>query len=185
MSGAWFNPYMAHMYTIRAELGVFTAYRSPSNWLNISSSHFLNISNAALTRYSCVDELSTFSRSRYVCENELSSMITKFKFDHADLGNKAPRPGYNRKPFCPLCPVLQRTSCFHLLFVCHSLAPLRVTTGIQSFINSTSINGISLESAFKMFVNGLDSNKKPVAIETYFERAKCMTDMRLEWLSKW
>ena len=176
---------MSHILTIRTELGIFSASHIPSFWKENSSEHFLKKSNAVLASYSCVNQLSSLARAPYICENDLSSVITQFKFDHADLGNRAPRPGYHRKHFCPLCPVLHRNSCFHLLFVCSSIKPLRASTGIQGFINSALVKNISLEEAFKLFVNGLDCGRKPVSIATYFERAKCMRDMRLQWLTMW
>ena len=185
MSGAWDSPYMSYIYKIRSELGIFSASNIPSFWKKTSSNHFLNKSNTVLASYFCVEQLSSLSRAPYICENELSTIITQFKFDHADLGNNAPRPGYHRKLFCPLCPVLHRTSCFHLLFVCDSIKHLRVSTGIQGFINSALVKNLSLEDAFKLFVNGLDCQGKPVLINNYLERAKCMSDMRLQWLSMW
>ena len=33
--------------------------------------------------------------------------------------------------------------------------------------------------------NGFDSFKKPICVSAFFERAKCMYDMRELWLSKW
>ena len=150
-----------------------------------TSQYFLDKCNTALANFAFVDNLTKFSRLKYVSENDLSSVITKFKFDNADLGNKAPRPGYSRKPFCPLCPQLLRTSCFHVLFVCSSVSGPRATTGIQSFITSMTLKGINLEDAFKLFVYGLDGNKKPVSLKTYYERGNCMNNMRLEWLSRW
>ena len=185
MSGTWSSPYMSYMYSIRSELGVYTASHIPAFWKMKTSQYFLDKCNAALATYDYVDRMTSFMRLKYVCENDLSSVITKFKFDNADLGNKAPRPGYSRKPFCPLCPTLHKTSCFHILFICSSVSGPRATTGIQSFITLLTLKGVSLEDAFKMFVNGLDSDKKPVSVSAYLERARCMTDMRTEWLSRW
>ena len=118
-------------------------------------------------------------------ENELSAVITEFKFDNAGLGNKAPRVGYPRKLFCPVCPTHHLVSSFHVLFVCSSLARLRMESGIQSFINSCTLKNISLEAAYGLFVYGEDCDGKEIQLMSYFERAKCMKDMRQLWLSKW
>ena len=185
MSGTWASPYLSYIHDVRAEIGVFTATHIPAFWKPISSKYFLTMSNKALAGFSCVDQLSSLSRSRYVCENELSTIITQFKFDHADLGNKAPRPGYQRTLFCPLCPILHKISCYHVLFGCNSISSLRSITGITTFITLATIKGINQEAAYKLFVNGLDTEEKLVDRNTYFDRARCMRDMRLEWLSKW
>ena len=185
MTGTWMSPYLSYIHDVRAEIGVFTASHIPSFWKPISSQYFLNKSNIALAGFNCVDKLSSLSRSRYVCENDLSAVITQFKFDHADLGNKAPRPGHRRTMFCPLCPILKKISCFHVLFECRSISSLRAVTGITTFITSLTVRNISLEYAYKLFVNGLDMEQKPVDMNTYFDRARCMRDMRMEWLSKW
>ena len=185
MSGTWVSPYMHYIHSLRVELGIHTAYRNSSFWKGLTMTYFLDKCNASLVNYTCVNQLTGLERSRHVCENEFSTVITQFKFDHAGLGNKAPRPGYQRKPFCPLCPTHHKTSCYHILFVCSSISSLRATTGIQAFITTATIKGVSLDTAYKHFVNGLDLDEKPVDIKTYFERAKCMSDMRHEWLSKW
>ena len=185
MSGAWKSPYMTYIYSIRSELGIFAASFVQSVWMPLSANFFLEKCNTALSSYSCLMPLSQFSRAKYVCENDLSSVITQFKFDNANLGNKSPRVGYPRKVYCPLCPVPHKISCFHVLFVCSSISGIRTTTCIQSFINTSVVMNIDLEKAYFIFVNGLDYSEKSVSMEVYFERAKCMEDMRLAWLSKW
>ena len=185
MSGTWASPYMSYIYSLRSELGVYTASHIPSFWKLKTSQYFLDKCNAALANYCYVAKMTNFSRLKYVCENDLSSIITKFKYDNADLGNKTPRPGYSRKLFCPLCPTPHKTSCFHILFVCSSVSVPRATTGIQSFITVLTLKGVSLEDAFMIFVNGLDSDRKAVSMSSYLERARCMNDMRSEWLSRW
>ena len=62
---------------------------------------------------------------------------------------------------------------------------MRSDTSITAFITSAMVKNVDLESAYTLFVNGLDLCMNPVSLETYYERAKCMSDMRLEWLSKW
>ena len=185
MSGTWCSPYMNYMYQIRSDLGIFTASHTPRLWKQLSLNYFIKSCNDVLSKYSRITPLEQFTRARYVSENELSSVITKFKFENADLGDKAPRIGYLRKPYCPLCPVPHKTSCMHILFECSSLSAMRSDTSITSFITSAMVKNVDLESAYTLFVNGLDLCMNPVSLETYYERAKCMSDMRLEWLSKW
>ena len=95
------------------------------------------------------------------------------------------RNGYDRKPYCPVCPQLHTNNGIHLLFLCSSLSKLRVETGISSFITACSVLGIALDEAYAMFITGYDTKKKTISRATFFERAKCMYDMRQLWLSKW
>ena len=185
MSGTWNSPYMTYMCSIRTELGIFSSTNNPKFWKPLSSKYFLDKSNNSLSMYSSINPLEELSRAKYVSENEMSSIITKFKFDTADLGEKAPRAGYPRKQYCPLCPVQHKSSCFHVVFVCSSLSALRSATGIKTFITTAAVMNINLEKAYALFVNGLDCYNNSVSLEDYYERARCMRDMRLEWLSKW
>ena len=112
------------------------------------------------------------SRARYVCEDKVSAVITQFKFDNANLGDKVPRMGYPRKPFCPICPVQHLSSGLHLLFVCGSLSALRVSSGLQSYINSCTLRNQTLETAYTNFVNGEDYTGTAVPLPEYLERGK-------------
>ena len=120
-----------------------------------------------------------------MCESLLSAVITEFKFECAGLGNKQPRLGHVRKPFCPVCPVNAPNSGLHLLFISGSLSPLRWQTEIQFFLNLCLRKGFSLEETYRLFVNGYDWNNNPVSKTDYLERAKCMNDMRDLWFTKW
>ena len=129
--------------------------------------------------------LDSFQRLPYVCESKWSSVISEFRLGVEGLGNKNPRSGYNRKPFCHVCPLLQPNSGLHLLFSCSSLSRLRVDTGISSFLTACFVRGVSLNEAYRLFISGFDSEKKSLSQESFHERAKCMNDMRQLWLSKW
>ena len=170
---------------MRSELGIFTSTPIPRFWKPISSGVFLARCNTVLSNHRWMRPVKEYSRSRYVCEDDVSAVITQFKFDNANLGDKIPRMGYLRKPFCPLCPVQHQSSGLHLLFDCGSLSALRVSSGIQSFINSCKFRGHTMESAYTLFVNGEDYTGTAVPLAVYLERGKCMSDMRKMWLSKW
>ena len=185
-SGTWPSKYLQYIAQLRSEMGIYTATNIPSFWKPLSSSYFLGKCNQVLTNYPWVRQVDEkLSRARYVTENDMSAVITEFKFDHAGLGARIPRLGYKRKPYCPLCPVQRHSSCFHVLFECTSLSALRVSSGIQSFINSCRIKGISLNDSYDLFVNGEDSTGTNIPLLDYYERATCMDNMRKLWLSKW
>ena len=102
----------------------------------------------------------------FVTEEKESQAISRIRYFSANLGNKAPRPGFDRRAFCPLCPVVNVLSELHL-FSCPALSSIRDKTGITSFFNICRIKGHSLESTFYIFVNGLGMDYKKIKIEDY------------------
>ena len=185
MSGSWHSPYMAYIYSLRTQLGIFSAHASPVTWKEISNSYFLASLNKSIVHLPWLQPLDCLERLLYVCESKWSSVISEFRLGVEGLGNKNPRTGYNRKPLCPVCPHPQPNSGIHLLFLCSSLSRLRADTGISSFMTACSVRGIALSEAYRLFITGFDSENKPVTLESFRERAKCMHDLRQHWLSKW
>ena len=127
----------------------------------------------------------SLSRSHYVCESYYSTVITEFKFSNAGLGNREPRLGYPRLTMCPLCPQQFPNTEFHLVMQCGSVADLRSTTNVTSFINICKLKGVSSQLTYDLFVNGLDSDKNQVFSVCYIERGRCLFDLRALWLSRW
>ena len=184
LSGVWPSPYLDHISSMRSRLGVFSAPRSMV-WRRLTYEHFLNVANDALVDQQFVRPLKKFVRLPYVCESEWSTVISEFKLESEGLGNKHPRNGRPRKPYCPVCPVKVENSGFHLLFCCSSLSKLRFETGISSFMTDCAMKKLSLHDSYILFVNGENSAKSPVSVSEYLERGKSMFDMRKLWLSKW
>ena len=117
MSGSWHSPYLTYIYSIRTKLGIFSAPTLPVIWKQMSNSHFLTSLNNSIVHLPWLQPLDSFQRLPYVCESKWSSVISEFRLGVEGLGNKNPRSGYNRKPFCPVCPLLQPNSGIHLLYV--------------------------------------------------------------------
>ena len=185
LSGTWPSLYLDYICSIRSRLSIFAAPTEPKVWKGLSYQYFLDSTNLHLSSISWLKPLESFSRKSYVCESKWSSVISSFRLASEGLGNKQPRMGYTRKPFCPICPDLSKNCGQHLLFSCSSLSALRVETGISAFMNSCSVLGYSFDEAYSLFINGLNSVKKPVSKIDFFDRAKCMHDMKELWLSKW
>ena len=165
-------------------MNLFDAVPAPSLLKSQVGTYFLAQTNSAISSYGVLP-IEGLTRASYVCEGENSSVIAEFKLDCARLGDKQPRQGYTRKPFCPVCPVNAPNTGIHLLFSCSSLSALRVECGIQSFITQCLLKDMSLNDCYRNFINGLDSNNKPITKQAYLERGKCMMDMRGLWFSKW
>ena len=185
MSGGWHSPYLTHISNIRATLSMFDTVPAPSVMKMLTNEFFIAKTNSIVSSMPWIMPIMKLSRSLYVCENEFSSVITEFKLDCAGLGDKQPRLGHVRKPFCPVCPVNVPNTGIHLLFTCGSVADIRLETGIQSFISQCLHNGFSLVESYRMFVNGLDTSRRLISRFEYLERGKCMRNMRDLWFTKW
>ena len=151
----------------------------------ITDKYFVHKTNMALSKLQWVHPIEKFSRQPYVSENQLSTTITEFKFENENLGNKAPRSDRPRMKHCPLCPVPSLNSGIHLLFNCPALSRIRSHTGISSYINQCTLFNLSIEDAYRRFVNGQTASGYELSVENYLERAKCMHVMKTVWFSKW
>ena len=185
LSGSWPSPYLEYISSIRSKLGIYAAPSVPRVWKSLSYSYFLESTNQLIQHISSLKPILSFSRLPYVCESKWSAVISEFRLECEGLGNKQPRHGYSRKHFCPVCPDVQLNCGIHLLFCCSSLSALRLETGITAFLNSCTMQGITMDDSYGMFINGLDSNNQTVSQSAFLERARCMYDMRLLWLTKW
>ena len=185
LSGLWCSPYLQHIALIRTMLGIHSPIAAPSSLKKITSGYFLSKLNSSITNYKWIDPVEKLSRAKYVCENKFAATIAEFKLDHAGLGDKNPRLGYQRKPLCPVCPLQVKNSGMHMLLECSSVSALRCTTGIRGFMTLCLDKGMTLSQCYHRFVNGLDSNGNALKVHDYLERGKCMYDMRELWLSKW
>ena len=185
LTGSWCSPYLVHIASIRTTLGILSPIAAPSTLKSIISEYFLSKLNSNITNYKWLLPIQRLDRANYVREDPLSSVISEFKLDHAGLGEKIPRLGHSRKPLCPVCPNQVKNTGMHMLFECSSVAALRCSTGIRSFMTLCLDKGMTLSQCYLKFVNGLDSNGNPIKVVDYLERGKCMHDMREAWLSKW
>ena len=185
LSGSWTSPYLKHINAVRSELGIFDAPFEAVHWKRLSYQHFLSVTNDAISRVQWLAPLKSFGRLPYVCESKWSTVISEFRVGCEGLGNKHPRTGHQRKPFCPVCATRLPNDGFHLLFMCSSLSALRAETGIASFLTSCVLKGIDTQEAYSLFITGQDSRGKPIRTSEFFDRAKSIHALREMWLSKW
>ena len=185
LSGNWVSPYLTYMAAIRSKLGIFAAPSKPLVWKRLSHAYFMKTTNNTIAHVPWLQPLESLARLPHVCESRWSTVISEFRLGCEGLGNKQPRTGYQRKPYCPVCPSKETNDGLHVLFFCACLSSLRTDTGITSFMTSCTLNKMSVEEAYSLFVTGFDSHRKPISRSDFFERAKCMCDMRTLWLSKW
>ena len=185
MSTNWTSPYLAYIWKIRSELGIFKARFKAVEWKRITYNYFLSLTNQTLALTPWLKPLDGFVRLPYVCESQWSTIIAEFRLGCEGLGNKQPRSGHARKPLCPVCPTIQQNNGYHLLFECSPLSALRAKTGIATFVTSCAFRSIDSQEAYSLFITGYDYLGKPISLSNFFERAKSMNDMRELWLSKW
>ena len=185
LSGGWTSPYLQYISAVRSKLGLFATPSVPKVWKQLTYEHFLSRTNADASSFASIRPLKSFSRLPYVCESDWSTVITEFKLQNEGLGDKCPRQGRQRQPFCPVCPVRQPNSGLHMLFCCSSLTSLRSETGISSFMTLCTWKGFSMQETYAMFVNGEASDGSLLPVPEYLERGRCMHDMRKLWFSKW
>ena len=185
LSGSWRSPYMDYIADIRSKLNLTRMPVLHSKIHEIADKYFVHKTNQALSKLQWVHPIEKLSRQPYVSENQLSTTITEFKFENENLGNKAPRSDRPRMKHCPLCPVPSLNSGIHLLFNCPALSRIRSHTGISSYINQCTLFNLSIEDAYRRFVNGQTASGYELSVENYLERAKCMHVMKTVWFSKW
>ena len=186
LSGTWSSPYLTYISDVRSKLGIFSAPFQPVLWKRLSYKYFLSITNTKISPNWWLKPLEGFEKLHYVSESKWSTIISEFRLGCEGLGNKQPIKHHIRTQWCPVCPHLyQPNDGHHLLFVCSSLTVLRRATGIASFMTSCTLKNISSEVAYSLFISGLDCQENPISISAFYERARCMHDMRELWLSKW
>ena len=185
LEGGWNSPYLRYIASLRRQVGIFSAPSLPSSVKGLCNEYFLKQVNEVLESHEFIPQLATFSKQKYVTENKMTSVIVQFKLANEGLGNKHPIQGYARKKFCPLCPGDIPISGPHVIFFCQPLERLRHETGIFSFLENCTSQGLSWQKAYLMYLNGLSFADKSLSIVEYYERAKAIHDMRSLWLSSW
>ena len=146
---------------------------------------FVEKTNLEISRLSLpyVQHISSFTRSRYVCENNGSSIIAKFLFGCAGLGNRAPRPGRNRTTKCSLCNGQLCES--HVAFICPEMDNYRYYhTDIAVFITMCRAKNILPLLAYKWYVTGLDWCGNPISTTLYLKRGHTLERLLAEWLRR-
>ena len=141
--------------------------------------------NLEISRLSlpCVPQMASFSRSKYVCENQGCPTIAKFLFGCAGLGNRAPRPGRNRTKICSLCKGHLNEA--HVAFLCPDMDNYRYHhTDIAVFKMMCQTKQITPLLAYKWYVTGLDWNGNPVHSTVYLKRGCILENIVNEWLDR-
>ena len=176
---------MAYISKIRQRLNLLVAPPTISFLKTHLNSWFLAHTNLVLSSLSlsCVPLLSSFSRARYVCEDDGCSAITRFKFNNASLGNRAPRAGRLRTGVCSLCGGV--LSEFHVAFACPGMDAYRYDhTDIMFFQSMCLARGILQALSYKMYLLGLGWDRKLVPTSEYLRRGRLLHDVLSEWLRR-
>ena len=188
-SCAWSSPYLEYICKLRSELNMPVIPLSMHVFYKLVNDHFVDLTNrqVGLSKTTCVNPITKFSRCKYVMEGEPSSMVAKFKFGNAGLGNRFPRPGHLvTQTCCPLCPTMTLNTEAHLTFFCFAVEAVRKQqTSFASFRNMCQAKGYSDDKMFNLFINGMDCNGNPVSVEVLLVRGQDLQVLTKAWLALW
>ena len=185
LDDSWDSPYMAYIAKIRQRLNLPVAPPTVHSLKIHLNSWFLAHTNLVLSSLSlsCVPPLSSFSRARYVVENDGCTTIALFKFNNAGLGNRAPRNGRVRTGVCSLCGDF--LSEVHVAFACPGMDAFRYEhTDIMGFQSMCAARGILQALSYKMYVLGRGWDGKPVSTSVYLRRSGQLQGVLSEWLRR-
>ena len=120
-------------------------------------------------------------------EGSASSTIASFRYGIIGIGDSYPRPAkYSRQKFCPLCDARAINSPLHLTFFCPALEKFRKNhTALTSFRNICMAGDCSEDDLLKIFLNGLDWKRNPVAPSVFVSRGNDLSKILDYFLSKW
>jgi hypothetical protein len=110
--------------------------------------------------------------------------------DQAPLGHKAPRPGFARLRWCPVCLALEdkrvRLSCVHVLVSCPGVRAVRDRACITGFLASCREGGLSSLAAYSAFLNGKEADGiTSVSLEDHLVRAESLLELQVAWVAIW
>ena len=79
LSDGWVSPYLLHISSIRATLGLYSATPVHGVFKNSVCDYFLSSINSSASSHQWIMPLKKLKRKDYVCESMLSAVITEFK----------------------------------------------------------------------------------------------------------
>ena len=185
LRGDWVSPYMAYIAKIRQKTQLIVTPTSKTFIKVHLNSWFLNRINFDISNLSipCISPMASFSRARYICENDGCQVIASFLFSCAGLGNKVPRPGRQRTSICSLCTGSLDEA--HVAFHCPAMNEFREDkTDITRFITMCRTKNIYTNLAYKWYVTGKDWNGCAVSTPDYLSRGHTLRVMVEEWLRR-
>ena len=114
--------------------------------------------------------------------------MTAWILDQAPLGFKAPRQGFPRMKWCPVCDYgqqEQKLTAQHVLFTCEPVERLREELGVTAFLRRCRSAGIADSGAFGLFVNGHNEDYSEVSKTSVRERGAVLLAVQNYWLTLW
>lgn len=185
LNGDWISPYIVYIAKIRQKLQLLSAPPSIKFLKTHLNSWFLDRVNRDLSQLSlhCVSPIKSFTRARYVRENDGCYTLAAYLLNSAGLGNRAPRAGRQRTGHCSLCNAALTE--VHVAFLCPGMDDFRYNnTDIMVFIAMCRTRGTFPSLAYKWYVTGLDWNGVAVAASVYLKRGRNLQRISDEWLRR-
>ena len=185
MSGQWVSKYMSCIFKLREKVGMLSLPSSPSILSLQLNMFFLNATNDDISSIDqpALHTISSFKARRFLTEESESREISRFRYSAANIGYKAPLPGYPRLKFCVLCPSQVPVSEFHVLF-CPNMRKMQADTGVSNFLNVCQFFGVSPRDSFALYVNGCQPNGEPVDDCELLSRGRALIKIVKYYVSK-
>ena len=170
MNGGWASKYLEYLTDVRMKLGAVRLPASPAQVEELTRSYFLADLNRRITSASTLEGMRPVEklvRARNAREGENWAWITRAKMGACGL---RARRGEVFKQLCFSCSKALTEQ--HTIGECGVVVRARMSTGIASFFNLCQMRGLSLQEAFRNFVDGLDSRGNEISILDYEERGR-------------
>ena len=123
-----------------------------------------------------------------LCHDAFTQAVTAWILDQAPLGFKAPRQGFPRMKWCPVCDYgqqEQKLTAQHVLFTCEPIGPLREELGVSEFLHRCHSVGIAAPNAFALFVNGRNPDNSDANKAGVRKRGAVLLAIQDYWLNLW
>ena len=185
MSGQWVSRYLSYIFKIREKVAMLSLPSSPSILSLQLDFFFMKETNDHISSKDlpALQHISGFKARRFLTETPESFEISRFRYASANIGYKAPLPGYPRLKFCVLCPAQVPASEYHIMR-CPNMSKVQADTGITNFFNMCHLFNVSPRDSFTLYVNGCQPNGEPVDEIELESRGRALISVVKYYVSK-
>ena len=193
LHGPWKSLYLEYISRVKMEVGMIAGPVSVKHVEITLNHHFRRLLNEKLfqMRLPIGYNVKELELGRHVGECKSSKEISAWLVGQAQLGYKAPRKGYPRLRFCPVCPgglASVRKAALtdhHVLQECPGIDDVREEQGVSCFMLKCREKGYSKDMAFCAYLRGLSIDMVEIERSDYIKRGAALIVIRNSWLNKW
>ena len=191
LRGSWASPYLKHIIKIKEEVGMIrgpVSVRQVQLVVEHYSLQKLNdkIYSLDLPALKKVDKRQV---SPHVDESEESQVLSQWIMNCPPLGNRQPRPGFNRMSCCPVCTAPDgsdiKLTAQHVLLDCEAIESARDRLGITKFVKDFIQMQNEVDEAYSAYICGLSIYGEKVSVTEHLQRGKAVKELQEVWLAVW